>query len=389
MAETIYSGSQSIFSDVPGFSFLGLMSPKRKSYLEAEAERTLGIVDDVFTNTGTQIDGLDSIAATPEQRQQVQTLRSRLGVLKQMAVSGRPGLAEMAMSEYSKLNDDLDTLGTQFAASGILARQAGTDRARDVIDSSELMREEMYKELDPIRDGLDSFKAIAQVSEINSPFALTAAAYKTVMLLQEGSGSRISDADLKAAQTGITSWAGWLEQQLAAGAGGEGFTAEARNSLLQVLEPLAQIAEDRAASTLARYGAFTDAGHGKYDPEIVFAGLDEGLYRRPPWKPSPVPTEIEVELIEENRAAQIEQTGARTGRAVGGAIRAFASGFIGLDQRREALNELNSGRVMLTPDEQSRIDELGGLEGLREMLEDRRNPPTPFRLGLHPRSGGK
>lgn len=277
MADALFGSDPSLFSDVPGFEFLGLMSPKRKSFIEAEAARSLGVVGDVFEGTQAQIAGLESVARTPGELQQVNGLSSRLGVLGKMVASGNPKLAQLGMAEFQKLNDDIDRLGTELTGNGIARIQADQDADRDAVVASMGLNERMFKELEPIQVALDAFRSIDAVTQIDSPFALTAAAYRTVMLLQEGTGSRISDADLAAASRGISSWAGWVEQQLAAGAGGEGFTAEARNGLLEVLQPLAQIAEEKAAQTIGRYGALTEASGLRSD--IVMAGLDESRYQ--------------------------------------------------------------------------------------------------------------
>lgn len=368
MADSIYGGTVPVFSGLPGFDIFGIMSPKRRDFLQAEAERSQAVVADVFEATGMQLQGLDSMAATPEQMQQVQTLRTRMGAIERMAASGNPKLAELGMAEYAKLNDDIDALSTNLAAASI-ARETAAENHNDALRTETLKnRGEMFKTLDPIQVALDSFKAINEVTEIDSPFALTAAAYKTVMLLQQGTGSRISDADLEAAQSGITTWAGWLEQQLATGAGGEGFTAEARNGLLKVLQPLARIASDQAAQTIGRYGALADAAG--YDRGLLFAGLDEQLYRMPAAQMSPLPTAEEAEAAEAERVDALTSTGESVSASVRASVGGFLRGLMGFSTRERALEDLEQGRVTLTEDAQAAVDELGGPEALRQRIQE-------------------
>lgn len=343
--------------DQPGFYIGPYASPKYADYVEKEMERRKELhMHESGLAADTAISNIDTMASSITTREQLaiaKSLKDRAVTFREYMQSGNPKLVQTGINEMSKLYDDIDRLGTALDKSGAEGRAAAQMRGDAVFTESVGLREDMHKELAPIQIALDSFKAIERVSNIESPFALTAAAYKTVMLLQQGTGSRISDADLNAAQKGITSWGGWLEQQIAAGASGEGFTADARNKLLATLSPLAQIASDQASQIVARGQGIVEADPGRYDPETVFAGFDERLYRKPLYTPSPIPTAEEQIALDAKREAAIAEGGEQVGETVGQTVRGFFDGYLGLSKRDEILNE---DRIQLTPGAQQRLD---------------------------------
>lgn len=268
--------------DQPGFYIGSYVSPKYSAYMDEEIlKQELLRSDAVQTLSDANYAQIDALRpGTPDEIGYQQMLRGRAAVLDEYMRSDDEQLQRFAIQGQAELWNDIDTISTHLTKTNAEYVAGQKTRGRQVFTQSVGMRDKLQTELAPYDDALAALDRVDKLIDTKSPYAAKAVAYNVVQIWQAGTGSRIADADLQAAESSMTAWAQDFEAQLAKGVSGEGFIAEQKKALRAVLSPFSEVAAEGADRIIGRYETMVAVDSDQYDHSTVFSGLDSQYYRQ-------------------------------------------------------------------------------------------------------------